>query len=102
MLTQSDKKRFRAIAHKLHPVVTVATKGLSEGVIGELNRALEDHELIKIKIAGDRDERKATLADIVRTVDAEVIQQIGGVAVLYRAAVKQNPRLSNVLRTDIL
>ena len=54
-----DIKQLRAIGHKLKPIVTVAGNGLSEGVLAELNRALTDHELIKIKLAvGSRETRK--------------------------------------------
>ena len=49
--TNQDIKQLRAIGHKLKPVVTIAGNGLSEGVITELDRALQDHELIKIKLA---------------------------------------------------
>ena len=50
-LSQSQKKQFRSIGHSLHPLVTVATKGLSETVMAEINRALFDHELIKVKFS---------------------------------------------------
>ena len=46
MLTPKQKKRFRAIGHTLRPVVTIAEKGLTASVNGEINRALNDHELI--------------------------------------------------------
>jgi RNA-binding protein YhbY len=49
MLTQQQKKHYRAIGHILDPIVTIAGKGLSETVVTELNRALDDHELIKIR-----------------------------------------------------
>jgi RNA-binding protein len=53
-----DIRQLRAIAHKLKPVVTIAGNGLSEGVLAELERALNDHELIKIKLAvGSREAR---------------------------------------------
>ena len=53
-----DIKQLRAIGHKLKPVVTIAGKGLTEGVIDELDRALTDHELIKVKLAvGSREAR---------------------------------------------
>jgi len=45
-LTQERKKALKAIGHKLNPVVTVAGNGLTENVILEIDRALEDHELI--------------------------------------------------------
>ena len=53
-----DPKQLRAIGHKLKPVVTISGNGLSEGVMAEVDRALAQHELIKVKLAvGSRDAR---------------------------------------------
>ena len=102
MISQKDKKRFRAIGHHLKPVVTIAGNGLSETVLSELSRALQDHELIKVKIlAGDKDERDALVATIVATQHVTVIQKIGHIALIYKAAAKPNPALSNILRATI-
>jgi len=102
MINQKDKKRFRAIGHQLNPVVTIADNGLSEGVLAELTRAINDHELIKIKVlTGDREERKETIAQIKDQLDVEIVQSIGKVALIYKAAKKPDPALSNVLRSDI-
>ena len=60
-----DIKQLRTIGHKLKPIVTIAGNGLSEGVWAELDRALSDHELIKIKLAvGSREARAAVTAEI--------------------------------------
>jgi RNA-binding protein len=96
---QTDKKYLRTIAHSLSPVVTLAQKGLTENVSRELERALNEHELIKVKIfAADRDARREITQEILESTSAELIQSIGNVAVLYRAAEKPDPRLSNLLR----
>ena len=96
------KKRLRAIGHELKPVVTVAGNGLSSGVLTELNRALDDHELIKVKIVGDREERDVVIQEIEAIEDTEVVQKIGGIALVYRPAREPNPALSNILRSGIL
>lgn len=58
-LSNAVKKQFRAIGHNLHPIVSIAQKGLSENIKLELARALSDHELIKIKLlAEDRTARR--------------------------------------------
>jgi len=100
MSLSSDKaKQYRAIAHNLKPVLLIGDKGPSEAVIAELNRALNDHELIKVKInLGDRDDRKTIIEEIVRQSGAELVQSIGKMAVLFKKAAKPNPKLSNVLR----
>lgn len=94
-----DKKHLRTIAHTLSPVVTIAQKGLTENVTEEIDRALNRHELIKIKIfAADRESRKEMTQEICTASGAQLIQSIGNVAVLFRAAEKPNPKLSNILR----
>jgi len=103
MIDKSQQKRFRAIGHKLNPVVTIGGNGFSDSVVAELNRALNDHELIKVKIhADDRDDRNETVAQLISSTSAELIQRIGNVALIYKAAAKPQAGLSNILRTDIL
>lgn len=98
-ISADRKKQFRSIGHKLNPIVTIAGKGLSEGVILELNRALDDHELIKVKIGlAERDERKEVVAALVALPNVEIIQEIGKVVILYRGNKKANPKLSNLHR----
>lgn len=93
------KKQFRTIGHRLNPIVTVAGNGLSEGVVQELNRALDDHELIKVKLAiADREERKEMVTQLQTLPHVELIQEIGKIVLLYRANKKANPKLSNLHR----
>jgi len=94
-----DIKQLRAIAHKLKPVVTIAGKGLTENVILELDRALTDHELIKVKIAaGSREARAQITREISALTKAELIQSIGNVIVLLRRSSTPDPRLSNLIK----
>ncbi|WP_295801803.1 YhbY family RNA-binding protein [uncultured Microbulbifer sp.] len=98
-LTNDRKKALRNIGHNLKPIVTIGDKGLSEGVLEELNRALEDHELIKVKMAiPDRDVRKEVIAEMCTATGAELVQEIGKIALILRNAKKPNAKLSNLLR----
>ena len=97
-LSTSQKKHYRTLGHNLKPVVTIAGKGLTETVMIELDRALEDHELIKIKLViTDRDARKTCAQEICQSLNAELIQEIGKVALLYRAAKKPKLKTSNLV-----
>ncbi|MGB0472884.1 MAG: ribosome assembly RNA-binding protein YhbY [Porticoccaceae bacterium] len=97
--SSADKKYLRSLGHQLKPVVTVAGNGLTEGVLAELDRALGDHELIKVKLAvGDRETKKATVDEICLQSKAQLIQSIGHMILLFRKADKPNPKLSNLLR----
>lgn len=98
-LSAGDKKHLRQLGHSLNPVVTVAGKGLSENVLAEVERALSDHELIKVKFAvGDRDLKQQLIDQLCLQSTAHLVQTIGHMALLYRKADKPNPQLSNLLR----
>ena len=98
-LVAQQKKKFRAIGHKLNPIVTIAGNGLSEGVLSELDRALEDHELIKVKLSSnDRAFREQAIHELTASSKSALVQVIGKVAILLRRSKKPNPKLSNLLR----
>ena len=92
-------KQYRAIAHKLHPIVTVGGQGLTSGIETELDRALTDHELVKIKVSvGDREVRDAVIEQLVTSCGAELVQKIGHTATLLRHSEYADPRKSNLQR----
>lgn len=99
MPSKAELKQLRALAHQLNPVVTVGGQGLSDAVLNELTRALDDHELIKIKLAvGDRETRNEVLAALCEHTGAALIQQIGHTATILRRVAQPDPRKSNLLR----
>ena len=101
-LTQEQKKQFKSIGHHLKPIVTVADNGLTEGVLAELDRALHDHELIKIQLRlAERDDRKAIIDELCQKSSSVLAQSIGKVALIYRKNPQPNKNLSNVLRYNI-
>jgi RNA-binding protein len=98
-LSTERKKHLRSLGHGLKPVVTVAGKGLSDNVVAELDRALSDHELIKVKLQiEDRDERQTLAEQIATQLNTEIAQTIGKIVLLYRPAKKPNNKLSNLKR----
>lgn len=92
-------KAFRGIGHNLKPIVTIAENGITEGVQLELERALNDHELIKVKVScADREHKQTLINEMVSTCSCELVQTIGKIALIYRAAAKPNQKLSNISR----
>ncbi|MBG11202.1 MAG: ribosome assembly RNA-binding protein YhbY [Gammaproteobacteria bacterium] len=99
ILTNTEKKRLRAIGHALKPLVTIGQNGLTRNVGQEINRALEDHELIKIKMhIPDREMRRALIKNVCSVYHAESVQDIGHTSLLYRVAKRPDPKLSNLIR----
>ena len=89
-LDAAQRKALKARAHQLDPVVIIGAKGLTPGVVAEIGRALDAHELVKIR-AGEagRDDRELLLAEICTRCAAEAVQHIGAVLVIYRALPKR-------------
>ena len=84
-LTSSQIRYLRSLAHPLKPVLLLGGKGVTSGVLKELEQALDDHELIKVRLGGaDRATRTAELGQLTAASHAEAVQAIGRIAVLYR------------------
>ncbi len=83
-MNSTDKKNLRAKAHRLKPVVMIGQSGLTEAVLTEIEGALVAHELIKIKIRAEREQRKEISTQICIKTKAELIQTIGQITIIYR------------------
>jgi len=85
----SDITKFRAQAHALKPVILLGQSGLTDAVVNEIQLALNTHELIKIKIRStNRELRKEISTTICSATEAELIQSIGQIIVVYRKNIK--------------
>lgn len=84
-LTSAQTRFLRGQAHDLKAMLQVGGKGVTDALLAEINGALEHHELIKVKVAGeDREARDAMIAQIAERTEAALVQRIGHTAVLYR------------------
>lgn len=93
MLTRTFLKNLATKAHHLNPVVMIGAKGLTPQVHEEVEAALLAHELIKIRISGaSREARQAMVEEMAIAHQAEIVQQIGHVLVLYRANTESNKK----------
>ncbi|WP_018974279.1 ribosome assembly RNA-binding protein YhbY [Rudaea cellulosilytica] len=84
-LTNTQIRYLRGLAHDLNPVILVGNKGITPALIKEFDAALDQHELVKVKIAGDdRQARKQQIDELAGQGGAEVVQRIGHVASYFR------------------
>jgi RNA-binding protein len=71
-------------AHDLQPRVWIGKDGLSENVLKEIEQALEDYEIIKVKFVDCKDEKKSLAQEAASELQATVVRVIGNIAILYR------------------
>ena len=85
-LTGKQKNYLRGIAHNKNPIVTIGGKGLTDAVMSEIEIALDQHELLKIKLpTNSKSEKVALMAQITDKSNSEPVQLIGRVAVIFRS-----------------
>jgi len=92
-LSASQIRNLRSQAHHLKPVVMVGQHGLKDTILEEVEIALDAHELIKIKIVADKQERIAITNRILEASQAELVQHIGQMAILFR----RNPEKPKII-----
>jgi RNA-binding protein len=84
-LTERQRKYLRGLGHELNPVLLVGQHGMTPAVIAEAKRALQDHELIKVKFRGaEREARDSGLAGLATATGSTLIQKIGHTALYYK------------------
>ena len=83
-LKGTQRKNLRSQAHHLKPLVIIGRNGINQQVIGSVDLALKDHELIKVKFGEFKDTKKEISAEIAQATKGEVVGIIGNIAILYR------------------
>ncbi len=84
-LTAAQTRFLRGQAHDLKALLQIGNKGVTPAFLAELDAVLEQHELVKVKVAGeDREARDAMIGELAEKADAALAQRIGHTAVLYR------------------
>jgi RNA-binding protein len=84
-LADNQLRFLRGKAHPLKPLILIGQAGLTDGVCAETIRALQDHELIKVRVRNaERAAREALFSELVQRTGSILVQRIGHVAALYR------------------
>ena len=85
MLSGKQRRHLRALGHALRPIVQVGRDGLDDGLVAAVDRALTDHELVKVKLGEGADlDRHEAAADLAARTHSEVAQVLGHTVLLYR------------------
>jgi RNA-binding protein len=86
VLTGKQRRYLRGLGHDLRPIVQIGKDGIDDGLVAAIERALVDHELVKLKLgeAANLDRHDAADA-LARRTHSEVAQVLGNTVLLYRA-----------------
>ncbi|MBU0926997.1 MAG: YhbY family RNA-binding protein [Spirochaetes bacterium] len=92
MLTSKQRAALSSLANDLNPVVFLGKAGAAEGVSEALDRALSDHELVKLRFVDFKGERKELARELAEKAGADLVRVIGHVAIIYRPAADPEKR----------
>lgn len=83
-LTNSEKRDLKARAQKLEATVHLGRPGMSDQFLKTLDEALKRHELVKVKFADFKEEKKTLAPQIAEKTQSDLILRVGNVAVYFR------------------
>ncbi|WP_104981967.1 ribosome assembly RNA-binding protein YhbY [Sorangium cellulosum] len=89
-LTGKQRRHLRALGHHLDPIVQLGKAGLTEGVVAAVDAALEQHELVKVRLGTECPDDQNDVADALsEQLRAEIAQILGRTVLLYRRHPKE-------------
>jgi RNA-binding protein len=84
-LSERQRKYLRGLGHALNPVLLIGNSGVTPAVVAEAKRALQDHELIKVKFRGaEREARDEGLSALAVSTESVLVHRIGHTALYYK------------------
>lgn len=93
MLTSKQRAHLSSLANTLDPVVFLGKAGAAGGVEQALDRALTDHELVKLRFVDFKGERKELAQQLADKAGADLVRVIGHVAIMYRESTEPEKRV---------
>ena len=95
-LTNAQIRRFKAAAQSMEPMLKVGKAGLSEGFIRSVDVALTQHELVKIKFAEFKDQKKELAPQLAEKTASHLVMRVGNVMVLHRPRLSAEPASAEI------
>ena len=80
-------KELRSQSKELEPIVRIGKNGLTEGMLKQLYRLLEQKAMIKIKLLKSSfvgNEKEQFIEELVMKTQSQLVDSIGNVVVIYK------------------
>lgn len=84
MLNSKQRSRLAGIAQNIEPLLHLGKAGASAGVEAQLDRLLEEHELVKVRFIDFKESKHELALDLAEKTGGELVRVIGNVAVIFR------------------
>lgn len=87
-MTSKERAALRAQANRLEPIIQIGKEGISDNLISQIDDTLDVRELLKIRVHLESSPKtpKELAQELAEALQADVVQVIGGIIVLYREA----------------
>ena len=96
MINSKQRSKLRSLAHHLKPLVNIGKSGITEGVVASIDKALDSHELIKVKFIQNKEMRHEFKTEVEKLLSASVIGNIGNTIILFRQHEDVDKRKYNI------
>ena len=83
-LTSAQARKLKGLAQRLEPVLKIGKNGLSPAFLLSLDQELSRHELVKVKFADLKEQKKELAPQLAEQSGAVLVTLLGNVAVLFR------------------
>ena len=93
-LTNAKIRELKARGQLLKPALKVGKEGLTPQFFAELAAMFRHQELLKVKFADHKEEKKTLAPQLADQSGSHLIMRVGNVAVLYRPKPEAEPAAS--------
>ena len=83
-LTNPQIRKLKGLAQRMDATLKVGKQGLSDPFIKSLDQELTRHELVKVKFAEFKDQKKQLAPQLADKTNSQLITLLGNVAVIFR------------------
>jgi RNA-binding protein len=83
-MKESEKAWLRSRGQLLEPIVRLGHSGVSAEFLAELNRCLDNAELVKIKFNNFKDQRRTLAPQIATATNSVLVGVVGHTALFFR------------------
>lgn len=95
-MNSKQRSKLRSLAHHLKPIVVIGKAGLTKGAILSIDKALDAHELIKVKFSQNNESKKALVKSSGDALSAFIVGDIGHTIIMFRAQKDRDRRKYNI------